>query len=58
MTEQITVSVDSDVANVVVFPIAEQVRELLAALSLNKSQLARILRVTRPTIYEWLQGTA
>ena len=43
-------------ANVVVLPIAEQMQELLAALSLNKSQLARILRVTRPTIYEWLEG--
>ncbi len=42
--------------NVVFLPVAEQVQELLAALSLNKSQLARILRVTRPTIYEWLRG--
>ena len=31
---------------------------MLAALSLNKSQLAKILHVTRPTIYEWLNGKA
>lgn len=32
------------------------IKELLAALSINKSQLAQILRVTRPTIYDWFQG--
>ena len=37
-------------------PVAAQLKELQAALSLNKSQLARILRVTRPTLYEWYQG--
>ena len=37
-------------------PVARQVRELQAALSLNKSELARILRVTRPTVYDWLDG--
>lgn len=31
-----------------------QVRELQAALSVNKSELARILRVSRPTVYDWL----
>jgi len=36
--------------------IAEQARELLAALSLNKTQLADILRVSRPTLYDWLDG--
>ena len=35
-------------------PVADQVRELQTALSLNKSELARILRVSRPTIYDWL----
>ena len=35
-------------------PIARQVRELQAALSINKSELARILRVSRPTVYDWL----
>lgn len=34
--------------------VADQVRELQTALSLNKSELARILRVSRPTIYDWL----
>ena len=33
---------------------ARQVRELQAALSVNKSELARILRVSRPTVYDWL----
>jgi hypothetical protein len=35
---------------------AEQVRELLAALALNKSQMADVLRVSRPTLYDWLEG--
>lgn len=37
-------------------PAADQVRELQAALSLNKAELARILRVSRPTVYDWLGG--
>ena len=37
-------------------PVVDQLKELQAALSLNKSQLARIMRVTRPTIYEWYEG--
>ena len=41
---------------VVALSVVDQMRELLAALSLNKSQLAKILRVTRPTIYDWFQG--
>ena len=36
--------------------VVEQIQELQAALSLNKSQLARILRVSRPALYEWLRG--
>lgn len=36
--------------------VPDQLKELQAALSLNKSQLARILQVTRPTIYEWYGG--
>ena len=35
-------------------PVADQVRELQTALSINKSELARILRVSRPTVYDWL----
>ena len=35
---------------------AERIQELQAALSLNKSQIARVLRVTRPTLYDWPQG--
>lgn len=34
--------------------VADQVRELQTVLSLNKSELARILRVSRPTVYDWL----
>jgi transcriptional regulator with XRE-family HTH domain len=37
-------------------PPREQLQELLAALSLNKSQLAEVLRVSRPTLYDWLHG--
>ena len=36
--------------------MTEQMQELQAALSLNKSQLARILRVSRPTLYGWSRG--
>lgn len=36
--------------------VADQVRELQAALSVSKSALARILRVSRPTLYGWLGG--
>lgn len=42
--------------DLVALPIAEQTRELLAALSLNKSQLAEVLGVSRPTLYDWLDG--
>jgi transcriptional regulator with XRE-family HTH domain len=38
--------------------IEEQMQELLAALSLNKTELAKILRVTRPTMCEWFRGKA
>ena len=31
-------------------------QELQATLSLNKSRLARILRVSRPALYEWFRG--
>lgn len=33
---------------------SHQVRELQTALSVNKSELARILRVSGPTVYDWL----
>ena len=36
--------------------MVEQMQELRAALSLNKSQLARVLRVTRPALYDWLRS--
>ena len=38
--------------------LVEQLAELMAALALNKPLLARILRVSRPTIYEWFTGKA
>ena len=44
------------VQDIFTLPVARQVRELQAALSVNKSELARILRVTRPTVYDWLDG--
>lgn len=36
--------------------VVEQMQEVQAALSLNKSQLARVLRVSRPALYEWFRG--
>ena len=36
--------------------VVEQVQEVQEALSLNKSQLARVLRVSRPALYEWFRG--
>jgi hypothetical protein len=41
---------------VVALSVAEQAREILAALSLNKSQLAEVLNVSRPTVYDWFDG--
>jgi predicted transcriptional regulator len=35
---------------------SEQLQEVLNALTLNKSLLAQVFQVTRPTIYEWLSG--
>ncbi|MBK9386461.1 MAG: hypothetical protein IPN34_16740 [Planctomycetes bacterium] len=35
---------------------ADQALEVLAALSLNKTLLAEVLRVSRPTLYDWLDG--
>ncbi len=46
----------SALRSVMALSVADQARELLAALSLNKSQLAEVLRVSRPTVYDWLEG--
>ena len=45
-----------DFRNVLKLSVVEQMRELQAALSLNKSQLAQVLRVSRPALYEWFRG--
>jgi hypothetical protein len=37
--------------------VAHQACEVLAALSLNKSQLAEILEISRPTLYDWIEGS-
>lgn len=42
--------------NVLQLSVVEQMQELQAALSLNKSQLARVLCVSRPALYEWFRG--
>ena len=36
--------------------VPEEMQELQAALSLNKSQLIRVLRVSRPDLYDWFRG--
>ncbi len=43
-------------ANLLPLPVTEQVTDLATALSLNKSQLARILKVTRATVDSWRRG--
>lgn len=43
-----------DTQPIITLPIARQVREIQAALSINKSELSRILGVSRPTVYDWL----
>ncbi len=42
--------------DVLAIAVGDQVREVLAALSVNKSQLANVLGVSRPTLYEWFSG--
>ena len=42
--------------NVLKLSVVEQLQELQAALSLNKSRLAQVLRVSRPALYDWLRG--
>lgn len=46
------------VNDVTALPVADQLAEIQASLSLNRSQLAEVLRVTRPTLYGWFGGTA
>ena len=46
----------SALREVLALSFGDQIREILAALSLNKSQLAEVLGVSRPTLYDWLEG--
>lgn len=39
-------------------PAAEQVRAVLDFFGVSKSDLAKALRVTRPTVYAWLDGAS
>lgn len=41
---------------VLALSVPHQAREALAALALNKTQLAGVLGVSRPTLYDWLDG--
>lgn len=36
--------------------VVEQMQEVQAAFSLNQCQLARVLRVSRPALYDWFRG--
>jgi AcrR family transcriptional regulator len=42
--------------SIVTLTTTEQAREVLAALGLNKSELADVLRVSRPAVYDWFDG--
>ena len=53
----VTPEVTAGFRKVVGLSVVEQMQELLAALSLNKSQLAQVLRVARPTLYDWFRGS-
>lgn len=44
-------------ANLLTLSLPDQLREVSAALSLNKSLLAQLMGVSRPTLYEWLEGS-
>ncbi len=41
--------------NMMACSVVEQLNDMRAALSLTKSQLAHILNISRPTLYEWLK---
>lgn len=45
-----------DIQPLSTLPIARQIRELQTALSINRSDLARILGVSRHTVHDWLDG--
>jgi len=45
-------------ADVLSLSVPEQLQEAQAALSLNRSLLAQVLRISRPTLYEWLEGNS
>lgn len=47
--------VSAEFQELVSLPVVEQMKEVCAALSLNKSQLAQVFGVTRPTIYAWFR---
>lgn len=51
-----SVAEPANLRDVIALPVADQAREVLAALSLNKSQLAEVLNVSRPTVYDWFDG--
>lgn len=54
--QPINVAASSALRAALALSVADQAREALASLSLNKTQLAEVLGVSRPTLYDWLDG--
>lgn len=51
-------TLDAKAVAVEEIPAAEQVRAVLDFFGVSKSDLAKALRVTRPTVYAWLDGVS
>lgn len=47
---------NSQVKPVVAQEVSEQLAEIISAFAINKTQLANILCISRPTLYDWFKG--